>query len=101
MCVPVGFADPFSLCRRVISVLRDASAKNPAPAPTADGVPGIASTLSPDQVTELKDLLGDDWMDFVDGLMEMDENTISEIEEDLEDDLASKLLSKTTLEGGA
>ena len=101
MCVSWSDSLTRSLCRPVISVLRDASAKNPAPAPTADGVPGIASTLSPDQVTELKDLLGDDWMDFVDGLMEMDENTISEIEEDLEDDLASKLLSKTTLEGGA
>jgi hypothetical protein len=29
--------------------------------------------------------------------MEMDEDTINEIEEDLEDDLASKLLSKTNL----
>jgi hypothetical protein len=78
-------------------VLRDASAKNPVPKVSETGTSGVASSLSPEQVEELKGLLGDDWMDFVDGLMEMDEDTINEIEEDLEDDLASKLLSKTNL----
>jgi len=83
------------------SVLRDASAKNPTPAAPAEGAQptGIASTLNPEQVEELRQLLGDDWMDFVDGLMEMDEESIAQIEEDLEDDMTSKLLSKTSLEG--
>ena len=84
---------------RLPSVLRDASAKNPTPAVKDGEAPtGIASSLSGNQVEELKNLLGDDWMDFVDGLMELDEDTINEIEEDIEDDLASKLLSKTSLE---
>jgi hypothetical protein len=90
---------------QAMRVLREASQKTDAAPDAPPQASKVADQLTPEQIEELKELLGEDWMDLVEGLLELDEETIASMEamaaegfeDDEDDDLTSKLLSKAAI----